>query len=118
MLSSNMVLDMGLVRNIIICLVIGNSVGITSLILIGKKLKLVQLPIDITMWHIVGVSFLAGVGFTMAIFVANLAFADAASFVDSAKIGILIGSLISAVIGFIVLRIAPKKISKEQLTGN
>jgi len=108
-LSTNMVLDMDLVRNIIICLVVGNSFGITTLILVTNRMKLIELPKDITKWHIVGVSFLAGIGFTMAIFVGNLAFTDNHIYIDSAKIGILIGSLISALIGFIILRVTSKK---------
>jgi NhaA family Na+:H+ antiporter len=61
-------------------------------------------PKDITNKQIIGVSFLAGIGFTMAIFIASLAFNSSPEYIDSAKIGILIGSLISAVIGFVILR--------------
>ena len=59
---------------------------------------------NISNWQIIGVSFLAGIGFTMAIFIASLAFELSPVFIDSAKIGILIGSLISAIIGFTILR--------------
>jgi NhaA family Na+:H+ antiporter len=117
-LSSNMVLDMDLVWNIIICLVIGNSVGISTIIYIGKRIKLIELPDDITKWHIVGVSFLAGIGFTMAIFVGNLAFSGDTTYIDSAKIGILIGSLISALIGFIILRVSSKKLNESDLVNS
>ena len=55
------------------------------------------------------VSFLAGIGFTMAIFIASLAFENSPAYIDSAKIGILIGSLISAVIGFTILRFNTNK---------
>jgi NhaA family Na+:H+ antiporter len=55
---------------------------------------------------VVGVAFLAGVGFTMSIFVANLAFAASPLLVDSAKIGILIGSTIAGGIGYLILRSA------------
>jgi NhaA family Na+:H+ antiporter len=112
-ISSDMVLEMDLVRNIVICLVLGNSIGITSIILISKRIRLIELPADITRWHIVGVSFLAGIGFTMAIFVGNLAFTGDTTYIDSAKIGILIGSLISAIIGFIILRVSSKKMISE-----
>jgi NhaA family Na+:H+ antiporter len=104
-LNSDMNLDIPLVRNIIICLVIGNSIGITSIILIAKKLKFIEIPRDINLQHIIGVSFLAGIGFTMAIFIASLAFVGDQVFIDSSKIGILIGSLIAALLGYTILRI-------------
>lgn len=107
-LSSDIPLETALITNIILCLVFGNSIGITSIILITKKLRIIQVPSSITNKHILGVSFLAGIGFTMAIFIASLAFHDQPSYITSAKIGILIGSLISAVIGYIILRWQPK----------
>lgn len=107
-LSSDIPLETALITNIILCLVFGNSIGITSIILITKKLRIIQVPSSITKKHILGVSFLAGIGFTMAIFIASLAFHDQPSYITSAKIGILIGSLISAVIGYIILRWQPK----------
>ncbi len=104
LINSDIDLDTGLIRNIIICLVLGNSIGISSIILLAKKVKLIEVPKDITNQHIIGVSFLAGIGFTMAIFIASLAFENSPTYIDSAKIGILIGSLISAIIGYTVLR--------------
>jgi len=97
-------LDKGLILNIIICLVIGNGIGVSSIIFLSKKLKIIDMPSDINNRHIIGVSFIAGIGFTMAIFVASLAFADNHVFIASSKIGILIGSLVSALIGFSILR--------------
>ncbi len=104
LIDANASLDTALIRNIVLCLVFGNSIGITTIILVAKKLKFIEVPKDINNQHIVGVSFLAGIGFTMAIFIASLAFQSTPEFVDSAKIGILIGSFISAVVGYLVLR--------------
>ena len=104
LISSDIDLDTSLIINIIICLVLGNSIGISSIILLTKKIKLIVIPKEISNKHIIGVSFLAGIGFTMAIFIASLAFENSPIYIDSAKIGILIGSLISAIIGFTVLR--------------
>jgi len=104
LINSDIYLDTGLIRNIIICLVLGNSIGISSIILLAKRVKLIEIPKDIGIQQIIGVSFLAGIGFTMAIFIASLAFENSPTYIDSAKIGILIGSLISAIIGFTVLR--------------
>jgi NhaA family Na+:H+ antiporter len=109
--NSSDALDSQLVVNIIICLVLGNSIGITSIILLVKKLKLIDVPPEIGNQQIIGVSFLAGIGFTMAIFIASLAFENNPKYIDSAKIGILIGSFISAIIGFIVLRWKTTKIA-------
>ena len=67
------------------------------------------MPSDISFKQIIGVSFLAGIGFTMAIFIASLAFVSTPEFIDSAKIGILIGSFISAIIGYIILRMGSNK---------
>ncbi|WP_040282160.1 Na+/H+ antiporter NhaA [Psychroserpens damuponensis] len=104
LIDSSVELDTALVINIVICLILGKGIGITSLVLLTKKLKLITIPNDISFKQIVGVSFLAGIGFTMAIFIASLAFASTPEYIDSAKIGILIGSFISAIIGYIILR--------------
>ena len=103
-LNNGLEIESLLVINIMICLVLGKSIGITSVILLAKKLKLIEVPSDISNKHIIGVSFLAGIGFTMAIFIASLAFTGSPQYIDSAKIGILIGSLIAALIGYIILR--------------
>ncbi|MBN1651949.1 MAG: Na+/H+ antiporter NhaA [Bacteroidales bacterium] len=113
MINSNVALDTTLILNISLCLVIGNSIGITSIILLAKKFSLIEVPEGITNRHIIGVSFLAGIGFTMAIFIASLAFSDHPTYIDSAKIGILIGSLISAIIGYSILRINSKEIADD-----
>ena len=104
LINSDINFDTSLIRNIIVCLVLGNSVGVSSIILLAKKIKLIEIPKEISNKQIIGVSFLAGIGFTMAIFIASLAFENSPVYIDSAKIGILIGSLISAIIGFTVLR--------------
>ena len=102
-------LDTILIINIILCLVLGNSIGVSSIILLAKKTKLIEVPKDINTRQIFGVSFLAGVGFTMAIFIAGLAFETSPAYIDSAKVGILIGSLISATIGYTILRFRSTK---------
>ncbi|MDX5584567.1 MAG: Na+/H+ antiporter NhaA [Aureibaculum sp.] len=115
LINSDIDLDTTLVRNIIICLVIGNSIGISSIILLAKKIKLIEVPKEISNQQIIGVSFLAGIGFTMAIFIASLAFENSPTYIDSAKIGILIGSFISAVIGYTILRF---NTNKKTVAGN
>lgn len=104
-LNSNIPLDVALVINIAVCLILGKSIGISAIVLLANKAKLIEIPSDISKLQIVGVSFLAGIGFTMAIFIASLAFVSSPNYIDSAKIGILIGSFISAIIGFTILRL-------------
>lgn len=104
LIDSSAYLDTALVTNIVICLVLGKGIGISSIVMLAKKIKLIEVPGDIGFKKIIGVSFLAGIGFTMAIFIASLAFASTPEFIDSAKIGILIGSFISAIIGYFILR--------------
>ena len=88
---------------IIIALVLGKGIGVSGIVLLAQKLKWITIPKNISKQQIIGVSFLAGIGFTMAIFIANLAFSSCI-YLNSAKIGVLIGSLIAAVIGYIILR--------------
>ena len=103
-------MDTLLIINIIIALVFGKSIGVSFVVLFAKKLKLIEVPHDISNWQIVGVSFLAGIGFTMAIFVASLAFVSNPIYIDAAKMGIVIGSLLSAIIGYTILRLKSKVI--------
>ena len=103
-INTNLNLDYSLITNIAIGLFVGKLVGISLFSFLGVKLKFTELPNGIKFKQIFGVAILAGVGFTMSIFVANLAFDESQTYIDSAKIGILIGSLISGVIGYIVLR--------------
>lgn len=102
-------LDEALIITLMLCLILGNSIGIASVVFIAKKLRITQIPEDINNRHIIGVSFLAGIGFTMAIFIASLAFKNNQAYVDSAKIGILLGSVISAIIGYLILRFNSSK---------
>lgn len=108
-------LNEGLIITLMLCLILGNSIGISFIVFMAKKLKLVHVPTDITNRHIVGVSFLAGIGFTMAIFIASLAFKNNPAHVDAAKIGILLGSVISAIIGFLILRFNSEKTIQPEI---
>lgn len=83
-------------------LLIGKPVGIMLFSAIVVKLKISTLPEHVNWTHMLGAAILAGVGFTMAIFVANLAYADAA-FVSQAKLGILTASFVAGVLGFMFL---------------
>jgi NhaA family Na+:H+ antiporter len=60
----------------------------------------------VVMRHVVGAAAVAGIGFTVSLFVAELAFADV-GLRDAAKVGILLGSLLASTVGYVLLRLAP-----------
>jgi NhaA family Na+:H+ antiporter len=102
--SVDMRLDYSLIINIAIALFAGKFIGVSFLSFLGVKLKMADLPVDTNHWQIIGVSILSGVGFTMSIFIANLAFSGSLVFIDSSKVGIILGSLLSGIVGFLILR--------------
>ena len=85
-------------------LVIGKQVGIFSCIVASDKLGIAKKPEGCSWPEVWGVTILCGIGFTMSLFIGELAFPQYRHLIDEAKIGILSGSLISAVMGYIVLR--------------
>lgn len=100
--------NLALSLNIAISLVIGNFIGIFSFSWLSIKLKLAKLPQNVSFKQLAGVSILGGLGFTMSLFINSLAFTDAV-LVNSAKMGILIGSLVAGIIGYFAIRITLKK---------
>ena len=85
----------------------GKPIGIFLFSLITIKAKLTQLPKSVNWAHLIGVGFTAGIGFTMSIFIANLSFDNGAT-LNISKLSVLFGSLFSAIMGLIILRIQPK----------
>lgn len=83
-------------------LLLGKPVGVFAFSLLAVKLKLAELPRGATLRHLLGVGLLAGVGFTMALFVSGLAF-DAPMLASVSKVGILSGSVVAALLGLWVL---------------
>jgi len=92
---------------IIFGLLFGKVFGIMGGVYLFTKLKIVQLPKGLTMVHMLGVSFLAAIGFTMSLFITTLAFQDA-NYQIQAKIGILFASIIAGVAGYLILNKACK----------
>lgn len=92
---------------IIAGLVIGKPLGIWLFSFIGVGLGLCALPTDLKWKNIIGAGFLGGIGFTMSIFIALLAF-DNADIINNSKIAILIASLLAGTIGFIFLKLTLK----------
>ncbi len=106
--SADMTLDSSLIITLIICLFFGNLIGVSIMSFLSTKLKIAKIPGDVTKMQIIGISVLAGVGFTMSIFIANLAFISSPVYIDSAKVGILIGSFVSGVTGYVILRLSSR----------
>ncbi len=84
-------------------LMLGKPIGITLASLVAVRSGIATLPDGVRWPQIVGVSLVGGVGFTVSLFISDLAFADAA-LIDQAKIGILAGSTLMGVAGYLVLR--------------
>ena len=94
---------------ILLGLFVGKQVGVMVFSYISIKLKVAQMPNNSTWLSFYGVSILTGIGFTMSLFVGNLAFANNIQYIDGVKIGVLSGSLLSTVFGYIILLFASKK---------
>ncbi len=90
-------------------LVIGKFIGISSFVWIAAKIGISKLPTSLSIKHILGVSLLGGVGFTMSIFVAELGFSGSPNDLLMAKTGILVASLISGISGYLFLYFASKE---------
>jgi NhaA family Na+:H+ antiporter len=96
------------VWGIILGLIFGKMVGISLTSFLLVKFKAAELPKGLGWYHIAGVGLIAGIGFTVSIFITELAFAGNEALINSAKAGILIASIASAVLGSLVLLMAGK----------
>jgi len=97
---------------IIYGLVLGKAIGVTLFALAAIKVGICRLPESLTWRHILGAGFLGGIGFTMSIFITNLAFIGDPVTINASKMAILLASFTSGVIGYLWLRFfspAPKK---------
>lgn len=99
-----------IIAGVIAGLAFGKVAGITFMSWLLVRLGIAELPDEVNWRHIVGVGFIAGIGFTMSLFIAELAFPSGSVHLDAAKIGIFIASTISAVIGLVILRKRPNEI--------
>ena len=102
-------LGMPVPLGILVGLFIGKQVGVMFFSFFAVKLGAAQMPDNSTWLSLYGVSVLTGIGFTMSLFVGNLAFADNIQYIEGVKIGVLAGSLLSTVFGYFLLSIASKK---------
>jgi len=91
------------VLGIAVGLVLGKQLGITLATWLIIRAGLASLPEGLTWRHIYGAAWLGGIGFTMSLFIADLAYEDAAT-LSLAKVGILAASVVAGIGGYIVLR--------------
>ncbi|WP_159695793.1 Na+/H+ antiporter NhaA [Massilia sp. 9I] len=90
---------------IILGLVIGKPVGIFLFSFAAVSLGLCRLPLDLAWRHIMGAGLLGGIGFTMSIFITNLAFSGAPDAINASKMAILLASLVAGIAGFTWLKL-------------
>lgn len=98
--NSSVALGWGIFAGFVLGKVLG--VSLTAWVLI--KLRLSELPHDTNWFQLIGVGFLAGIGFTVSVFIADIAFATSPDLVNAAKVSILIASVVSALGGYMFLR--------------
>ncbi|MCY3560624.1 MAG: Na+/H+ antiporter NhaA [bacterium] len=89
-------------------LLLGKTAGVSGFTILATRLGLSSLPVGVSRLHVLGAAIVAGIGFTVALFVTALAFEGSAAG-DEAKIGVLAASLVAAVAGLIVLRLAGRR---------
>ncbi|BCG98250.1 Na(+)/H(+) antiporter NhaA [Mesorhizobium sp. SEMIA 3007] len=97
-------------------LVVGKLVGVFGSSALAIRLGLADLPAHAGWSHMIGISLLCGIGFTMSLFIGLLAFASDVALQDAVKVGILAGSFIAAIIGAAVLLMAPAAGGAEEET--
>ena len=97
---------------IVLGLFVGKQIGVFLFSIISIKLKIAQMPNNANWMSFYGVGILAGIGFTMSLFIGNLAFVENIEYIDGVKIGVLTGSLLSALIGYSLLLLTAKNRKK------
>ena len=107
-LSFNSLLDK-VPLGILLGLFVGKQIGVFLFSYVSIKLKFAQLPTNSNWYNFYGVGVLTGIGFTMSLFVGNLAFVDNIQYMDGVKIGVLTGSLLSTLFGYFLILLTPNK---------
>ena len=98
-------------------LVVGKLVGVLGSSALAIRLGLADLPANAGWTHMIGISLLCGIGFTMSLFIGLLAFASDVALQDAVKVGILAGSFIAAILGAAVLLMAPSAMGVNEGEG-
>jgi len=93
-------------------LVIGKQIGVFGFMYLATRIGLVKRPAGVTWLQLYGLACLTGIGFTMSLFIGNLAFVDPDQ-IETVKLGVISGSLISGVLGYCLLRLASSKAERR-----
>ena len=109
--SQNMMIVVGVVLG----LIVGKPLGIVGFTYLAQKLNIIKKPDDLAWSEVIAVGFLGGIGFTMSIFITQLAFLDQ-SVIDAVKLGIFFASFIAGVLGVLLILKAHK--AKTDLINN
>ncbi|WPX97363.1 Na+/H+ antiporter NhaA [Candidatus Bandiella euplotis] len=96
------------VFGIMLGLLIGKTVGISFSVHILRKFNIISMPPNVTMKHFYYVSMLCGIGFTMSLFIALIAFASNSAYLEFAKIGVIFGSISSTIFAVVMMKIFKK----------
>ena len=94
---------------ILLGLFVGKQLGVFLFSYVSIKTKIAQMPSNTSWYNFYGVGVLTGIGFTMSLFVGNLAFAENLQYMDGVKIGVLTGSLLSTLFGYFLILLTPNK---------
>jgi NhaA family Na+:H+ antiporter len=94
---------------IVLGLFLGKQLGVFIFSYASIKLKIAQMPNNTSWYNFYGVGVLTGIGFTMSLFVGNLAFVENMRYMDGVKIGVLTGSLLSTLFGYFLILLTPNK---------
>jgi NhaA family Na+:H+ antiporter len=101
---------------IIAGLVLGKPIGIVLFSFAAVTLGLCRLPLDLAWRHILGAGLLGGIGFTMSIFITNLAFTGQAEVINASKMAILVASLVAGILGFVWLKFRGSPLASDLYT--
>lgn len=94
-------------------LIVGKPVGILLLSFLAVAAGICKLPLDLNWKHVFGAGMLGGIGFTMSIFITNLAFVGSADVINASKMAILLASLTAGLLGFIWLKLLGKPVQTD-----
>ncbi len=94
-------------------LVVGKPLGITTVSFLAVAIGICKLPLDLRWRHVFGAGLLGGIGFTMSIFITNLAFTGEPGVINASKMAILLASLSAGVLGFVWLKLFGKPVASD-----
>lgn len=94
-------------------LVVGKPLGITIVSFLAVAIGICKLPLDLRWRHVFGAGLLGGIGFTMSIFITNLAFTGEPGVINASKMAILLASLSAGVLGFVWLKLFGKPVASD-----